>query len=282
MQTIWKSYHVFMWNYEVFDDFIRAFYKLLTKQQKENIFFIRYWKGGPNLRIRIKKENSEIVRSLIEDALQVISEQYPGLNNITLNKNDFYETTFMDGESFDLKNLPRFKNLSIVEIPYVREVERYGGTDLMAQTERIFCMSSIIVSHLIKRPLLLSQKIVILYRTVELVVENILTSQNDKIRYYSMSSRFWKSLERVESIDIETSEKIYQISHNLNLLSLLSEFISGLKAIYLEVLKQDQEYAMSVVMSHLHMFANRLGVSIDTELSCYNYFREKERYDAVG
>ena len=47
-----------------------------------------------------------------------------------------------------------------------------------------------------------------------------------------------------------------------------------LKELYRVIKKRDRRYGISVVNSHMHMFANRFGVPINTELACYRFFRE--------
>jgi hypothetical protein len=82
-----------------------------------------------------------------------------------------------------------------------------------------------------------------------------------------------------QSLDEQEMSKIHMLASELHLQPLLEEFIEKLGDLYSVIFNFDHDYADSVLFSHLHMFANRLGVNISTELACYSFLEGKVNYD---
>ena len=234
MNTNWKSYHMFLWDYSVFDSVIMYIYSHLNDEEKEKLFFIRYWEGGPHLRVRIQENASQRIEVILKMAIQNTIKQYPYIRNIELNKEEYYLETFTDGEKIDVKQMPWYENMSIVEIPYKPELDRYGGWDLIGYSEKLFCISSKLTNKLLNLKLSSLKKIIIFYYFITEITKTNLPSE---------------------------------------------EFIEKLGDLYSVIFNFDHDYADSVLFSHLHMFANRLGVNISTELACYSFLEGKVNYD---
>lgn len=279
MNTNWKSYHMFLWDYSVFDSVIMYIYSHLNDEEKEKLFFIRYWEGGPHLRVRIQENASQRIEVILKMAIQNTIKQYPYIRNIELNKEEYYLETFTDGEKIDVKQMPWYENMSIVEIPYKPELDRYGGRDLIGYSEKLFCISSKLTNKLLNLKLSSLKKIIIFYYFITEITKTNLPSEEFIGKFYSLGGRFWRNLGVEQSLDEQEMSKIHMLASELHLQPLLEEFIEKLGDLYSVIFNFDHDYADSVLFSHLHMFANRLGVNISTELACYSFLEGKVNYD---
>ena len=279
MNTNWKSYHMFLWDYSVFDSVIMYIYSHLNDEEKEKLFFIRYWEGGPHLRVRIQENASQRIEVILKMAIQNTIKQYPYIRNIELNKEEYYLETFTDGEKIDVKQMPWYENMSIVEIPYKHELDRYGGWDLIGYSEKLFCISSKLTNKLLNLKLSSLKKIIIFYYFITEITKTNLPSEEFIGKFYSLGGRFWRNLGVEQSLDEQEMSKIHMLASELHLQPLLEEFIEKLGDLYSVIFNFDHDYADSVLFSHLHMFANRLGVNISTELACYSFLEGKVNYD---
>lgn len=279
MNTNWKSYHMFLWDYSVFDSVIMYIYSHLNDEEKEKLFFIRYWEGGPHLRVRIQENASQRIEVILKRAIQNTIKQYPYIRNIELNKEEYYLETFTDGEKIDVKQMPWYENMSIVEIPYKPELDRYGGRDLIGYSEKLFCISSKLTNKLLNLKLSSLKKIIIFYYFITEITKTNLPSEEFIGKFYSLGGRFWRNLGVEQSLDEQEMSKIHMLASELHLQPLLEEFIEKLGDLYSVIFNFDHDYADSVLFSHLHMFANRLGVNISTELACYSFLEGKVNYD---
>ncbi|MFC3932882.1 thiopeptide-type bacteriocin biosynthesis protein [Streptococcus dentapri] len=279
MNTNWKSYHMFLWDYSVFDSVIMYMYSLLNDEEKEKLFFIRYWEGGPHLRVRVQESASQRIEVILNMAIQHTIKQYPYIRNIELNKEKYYLEAFTDGEKIDVKQMPWYANMSIEQIPYNPELDRYGGKYLIEYSEKLFCISSKLTNKLLNLKLSSLKKIIIFYYCITEITKSNLPSEEFIGKFYSLGEQFWRNLGVKQSLDEREMFKIHTLASKLHLQPLLEEFIEKLGDLYIVIFNSNHDYADSVLFSHLHMFANRLGINISTELACYSFLEGKVNYD---
>lgn len=98
--------------------------KLKSKNYSHNAFFIRYWEGGPHIRLRVDVTDTATLETL---------------KSIITNETIAY---------FDKKEDPTY---SIQFQEYVQELERYGGKKAITIAEHIFVKSSQITLDLLKK-----------------------------------------------------------------------------------------------------------------------------------
>ncbi|MBF8807630.1 MAG: hypothetical protein IC227_03630 [Enterococcus lacertideformus] len=113
----WKSFHIFIrdmkWQ-EMIIIQISEFFQKNNDYKKIKLFFIRYWEGGPHLRIRFSSFDKEVETEFKERINQLLLD-YPGKN---LEKVKYYHSIDLDLEGFSLtpETLPWFEEKSIQEI----------------------------------------------------------------------------------------------------------------------------------------------------------------------
>jgi hypothetical protein len=136
MESNWLSIHIFY--SEPFDriltDVLLPFVKdQISKGTINSYFFIRYWENGPHIRLRVKtkqKSLCEVLYAQFEKMIGSFFIQYPS---------ERPETEAIRHLSVEKRWFP---NNSIQKIPYIPELNRYGGERSMDIVEDQFMYSS--------------------------------------------------------------------------------------------------------------------------------------------
>lgn len=120
LQSGWLSHHV-SYNSRPGDQLLRGLVlpvvrDLWSHRRFLRFFFIRYWEGGPHIRLRFL--------CFPEDREEIHS-------TLTLRSSEF----FGHGDSPDAAGL-------VVESPFDPETQRYGGSELLEHSLEFFCLTS--------------------------------------------------------------------------------------------------------------------------------------------
>jgi thiopeptide-type bacteriocin biosynthesis protein len=143
-QKEWWAVHIFLFDPQasescLVDDVMPAVRDLVAQGKASDWFFIRYWEGGPHLRLRL----ANIIhgdRKRFLEALQLKVEARMSENAMT--RDEYYAQHSFDGESVDVDALPWYGDGQIVEIAYEPETVRYGGPQALLLSEGLFSVSS--------------------------------------------------------------------------------------------------------------------------------------------
>lgn len=124
-------------------------------------FFLRYWDGGPHLRLRVlpaRAEQRATVEELIRTRFAEYFSQTPSAD--TVRPEEYARVAPMlagwEGVRNHLEELR--PNNSVSFIPYLREHDRYGRDGAVAAVERHFCESSEIAARVLRDPLTPTQR----------------------------------------------------------------------------------------------------------------------------
>ncbi|MDF2534913.1 MAG: hypothetical protein K0R18_1072 [Bacillales bacterium] len=284
MSNTWISYHAFLWDYTLFDEFLCDLFLELKKHSIKDFFFIRYWKGGPHIRLRVQKKNSQTendAHRILTVSLEKIIGRHPEILNKKIDKLEFYKNSFLDGQQLDIKKLPWYSNGTIVKIPYERENERYGGKEFISLSETAFVKSTHLVQKLLGVHPDGIKKIIIFFSTTTQVLDYVYSVDfADKINFINFSYEYWNQYYFKSNILNDTAERIWKLSkiNNMSFYDSLPTFrdlVKQLKFITDEISeKKGNRYSWSVLFSQIHMFANRLGVSIEVEHAYYKFINQ--------
>ncbi|MGP9802691.1 thiopeptide-type bacteriocin biosynthesis protein [Rheinheimera sp. NSM] len=132
---MWQSYHFFVHDFQCMNHCLKTAATELPSTLLGQLFFIRYWHGGPHLRFRLCQgaDASPLLRNLQEYWRQHGQQQ-------VLDPEEYYRPyrKYFDGEQGNIL----YAAGSIEAIEYQPETARYGGVLGVALCERFFCRDS--------------------------------------------------------------------------------------------------------------------------------------------
>ncbi|KID55548.1 hypothetical protein JF50_20290 [Pseudoalteromonas luteoviolacea] len=133
MDNNWCSLHIYTRDFDLVSPLVKYVYNSLGEDFYKDSFFIRYWLGGPHLRLRFKGEDNKFkVFSAVEKFVKNHKSTY-------INKDEYYENYKYYSDS---KDLPFYNYGDVIETPYERELNRYGGNKAIYACEDFFCLDS--------------------------------------------------------------------------------------------------------------------------------------------
>ena len=275
--------------------------KELKKNEKiKGAFFIRYWDGGPHIRLRMR----DLVNSEVESVhTQLEAGVARWKSDKSISREDYYRNHNFDGQVMDYKSLAWFEEGTVAQIPYVPEIERYGGKAAMFASELAFEASSLFALNLIRHTVDDYTSRLSLALRMMLLVPLAMSWLRDIASialFFDNYAKFWQSysaenrilaarLER-EPADPKISSLIITLSQNpevavandtlcqlwlkelKNLLSHLAEtgrdngLVEPLSGEIVQQQDQVNTAIAAILTSHLHMLNNRLAVGPGQEL----------------
>ena len=299
----WQALHIFIvdpaqQNKFLLDVIYPEVNKFLTEGRVSQWFFMKYWEGGPHLRVRVKNISQEDFSVLKQTFSTRIGTHK---DNSALSREDFYRHNKFDGEAVDSNTLPWFEPGSVEEITYQPEFERYGGEFAMPISEQMFCASSEFAVDILKHSLESSNDKITL--AFDLLLMGVSQLNPDKATpdnlhmFFTQYAKFYaRFIHDIQSIDDNLQQffennKSLLISKANNALNgnITSKFLepgavdawltalTGTHKTWLALISNDQlttpyfkqsanspqmrDIALaSLASSHLHMLNNRLSV----------------------
>lgn len=273
----WHSFHIFCHDVSLHDEIIITAQDYYKKNNLDKWFYIRYWEGGPHIRVRIYGKNIDIIefKSYFEKVLN---------SNILLSKKQYYHNNKLDGKKIPFEKLPWYPDNSIQNITYKPEVERYGGQNFIKKAEDIFHISSDLACSIIESNKKLTHKLYIYIFIYSCIFNRIqeLEIKFKKNLFINNCSDYWE-----KNYGITNPEQFQRIGENFRLSiinkkskfkdlykiidnSILHAFINANIENMIEINKDNPKLARSVLFSQMHMLANRLSIPIEYEYCVYN------------
>ncbi|MEX2803665.1 thiopeptide-type bacteriocin biosynthesis protein [Streptococcus sp. H31] len=265
----WDSYHIFYHNYEKHDELINIIDDYMIKVNEKQWFFIRYWDGGPHIRFRVKSGFE--TKKLFVNVEAFIKRN---LTQIKIDKDKFYKSSLKYRNSGD-DGTQWYEEGDIKIIDYIPEYERYGGKELMELTEKLFISSSKLSCYLIKKHRNFSVKLLLVKALISILLESIFEKcVSSKKNYKSTLRDYMNFWDFKDSIEINrfwrnNVESLSKIKGSLNMDYKIGEFLQEMIAGFekIQAYLQNERYFASILLSHIHMFCNRMGIAPLYEIS---------------
>ncbi|MGH0780468.1 thiopeptide-type bacteriocin biosynthesis protein [Bacillus cereus] len=285
----WKSYHLYLHDINKHEQLLKKIYKNINELKEkgfiESWFFIRYWMGGPHIRLRIK---GRIPNNFIEHQQAILKKiALEKGEPINLTPSMYYENVNLESEKISREvKLPWYESGTINKETYEPEFERYGGKKLINISEKAFEICSELVLKMLnnnesKTNILLYSLVMIDY----LAKESHPNYKGAGRKFFYTGALKWKEVFQLKD-DLSSSKLIYFLEKNCELLRKLSEYLK--ESEYYDYLKniamllneirmntESEEYYWSILFSHFHMLNNRLGISPELEYIMYYYLSQK-------
>lgn len=140
----WQSIHLFLADSAKTDAFLQevigpTLAGLGVRRPMENWFFIRYWEGGPHLRLRVK----DLPAHASEHLMTTLRARFVDYLHSERDLPSAYSADLVfDRLDVDAEARRWLPQGTIKEIAYQPELARYGGPHALASSERLFSRSS--------------------------------------------------------------------------------------------------------------------------------------------
>jgi thiopeptide-type bacteriocin biosynthesis protein len=146
-QGTWCAAHVFLSDPRKAERFLLKVVQPRMPRANEGAwFFMRYWEGGPHMRIRWTHDGHAPLDEMRAGFIAAIDEY---LHHAPPDRERFYRDNKFDGGPQNIESLPWFAEGSVVDLPYLPEFRRYGGESAMAANENLFHASSVLAAKLL-------------------------------------------------------------------------------------------------------------------------------------
>ena len=144
-QRTWHCWHAYLPHSRVNDFLIALLAQQRSRIEAHDVFFLRYWQGGPHVRVRFRLETAEAaeVSSQLADLMPALSQQ---------DKSEYTDQVEAQERLARLEKetvaAPRPPG-TIEAQSYVPEYAKYGGTVGVAIAEDLFCSGTCAVLKLL-------------------------------------------------------------------------------------------------------------------------------------
>ncbi|HEU5229048.1 MAG TPA: thiopeptide-type bacteriocin biosynthesis protein [Ktedonobacteraceae bacterium] len=156
MKQEWVSLHLFYHDDPVplLTECVQpAIKELYARHLLQRCFFIRYWQGGPHIRLRLLPRSEAVRETLLElvaTRIAAFFTAHPAQSQMREEEYFALRTRFGMAEYGEPDFTPLYPNNALQYIAYEPEYERYGGTAAMPLVEQHFTESSEIALTLLQ------------------------------------------------------------------------------------------------------------------------------------
>ena len=195
-KSTWLSLHVFLSDSALCVRFINEWLSAETRrlQMQGSLlgwFFIRYWEGGPHLRLRFKLSDDAVATKLQADLTQA-AQAY--INPSPVTREAYYSAHAFDGEALDPKSLSWYDEGTVAVIDYQQEWVRYGGQAAMTVSEQLFQVSSEITLALARHPnRTLEQHLASALGLMVASAQALSSDRQHNEHFFNRYAEFWRS-----------------------------------------------------------------------------------------
>lgn len=277
---MWKSKHIFIHDYILLEKFLKSdLLPFLDNSSVDNFFYIRYWDGGPHIRLRYKCNTKEEEQNMEEYLIRLL-EEFREKNYDYNFKPVTYNKAVVETEN--IKPSEVYPNFSIQDIVYYPEFSRYGGVDVMEKSENLFVDSSKFASLIIQkfeRSQIYSISIDLMYGCARVAKDCGYFDEYNKF-FYAYRGIWEKFSGSITPPELKNTiiKRVSKLQEGTGIVEFYKSYFNCFKE-SLEYIKQNQkevhpDYIMYIAISHIHMFNNRLGISPEHEYMFSNALLE--------
>ncbi|WP_344388005.1 thiopeptide-type bacteriocin biosynthesis protein [Streptomyces vastus] len=240
-------------------------------------FFIRYWQGGPHLRLRVGDLNPEEfdrVERLLRERLESAGRPAADEGRISHEAYQAEAGLLARNEYGSDHNVQALQAPGVHRAVYEPETARYGGPDLMPRTERLFQLSSELVLALLSHVSTPQTRSALALRAT-VSAAAALGDEAEQAIFYAHSMAAWRAwaadfgcteeeLDRMCRIPEGAAKPIDPAQHGPfdAWHTALSNLVEAIRTTTTTIPGQ-------IVVSHVHMLHNRLGRNLFDELRTY-------------
>jgi hypothetical protein len=245
-------------------------------------FFIRYWQGGPHVRLRVgdlSPAEFDRVEGLLQERLESTGQPAAGESPFG---EDAYRTEarlLARSEYGDDADVAALHAPGVHRAVYEPETARYGGPQLMPRTERLFQLSSELVLALLPHVSTPQARSVLALRAT-VSAAAALGDEAEQAAFYANSLLAWRSwaagfgctqeqLDQLCRITRTAAKPLDPAQHGP-----FDAWHAALSELVGEIRTTTTTVPGQILVSHVHMLHNRLGRTLFDELRTYAWLAD--------
>ncbi|MDN5929462.1 MAG: thiopeptide-type bacteriocin biosynthesis protein [Pseudonocardia sp.] len=238
-------------------------------------FFLRYWQAGPHLRLRVGDLDPALdtwTEGELRDRMAVVGRPRDGEEPVDPTTYQSTAGRFAAVEEMAGDPVEALREAGVYRSVYVPEVDRYGGRDLMGESERLFHLSSDLVLGFLSSPSAARPRAAALRATVAAAAAT--GDGAEQALFYAYGVLAWREHAARLGCSAEQIEKLCSVAgspaapdpadHGP-----FARFHQALADLAARVRRDTPLHPGAVVSSHVHMLHNRLGLGLLEELRTY-------------
>jgi thiopeptide-type bacteriocin biosynthesis protein len=260
---------------------------IVSRGQATSWFAMRYWEGGPHVRVRLQDLDASM-DDVVCEGLRRIALAAPGLAD--LDQANFYRGLAMP-EAFTA--LGWHETGTVLRLPYVPETMRYGGLQYMARGEEMFEVSSRVAIRGVRSVIGGTSRISLGISLIGAYTAGLLDAGIDREMVATSLRRYaagFAELSGAPKVDVQAARGRAERTHERaptavagaieasrssdgspSLNTMWAHSVQGYAQDLLpdsvdEANAASYAGAWSAIGSQWHMMANRLGISVDDEV----------------
>lgn len=246
----WSSLHIFYYG-NVNMLLTNCILKLYKEKYINTFFFIRYWNGGPHIRLRIANKNYNQILE-IKEIIKKYLNQYPSTVQLSNEEYTLKSDEFSTKEG--IESLPLQDNNSILEIPYSPEMNKYIDENALYLSEMIFSISSIYALNILNTSNKKSELYYISMQHTMYMLQFFIKEDSQLAEFLENYFKYWRIFSEGKPIKVPKINRLISM-----------EFLKYDS--YFEILKKTYSNSeiQGLVFNYIHLFNNRLGIDTKEE-----------------
>lgn len=217
----WLSLHIFYHDITKQEKLITKCIYPLFKEIRDydyvhSYFFMRYWDGGPHLRLRFYIDESKYshLESFIRNYINKYLNVHPSLVN--LNSKDYYRNLLVGEEMTEIRKI--YADNSIENLEYEQEYNRYGGREGIKIAQELFMLSSELSCAILSKFDSYQKRLSVAKDLMFITFHSYSKHDLDAIEYFEQYSRYYKvyiSDEETIQNFVENADKTFKKSMDI-------------------------------------------------------------------
>ncbi len=269
IEMIWHTIYIYCHETVKQEELMVKLKRILDKS-KEKWFFIKYWHGGPHVRLRFQEQDEQFRVELEEEIKNFFKNNK--VNNV--DRDVFYSFNNFDGEDVDPDTLPWYESGDYFYTEYIPEIRRYGEGNILEMNESIFHASSLLALKVFEKALSYNSRIVLAAYIIKRILSETISLDMDFLDQYQA---YWKSM--AGKLKKENTQALQKIMHMVMEEQLPFSFLEeNIDMLIDNMIILKQELAMDefkyVLSSQIHMMNNRISVTPELEYVISKNMRE--------
>ncbi|MBY7665197.1 lantibiotic dehydratase C-terminal domain-containing protein [Staphylococcus agnetis] len=262
----WSSLHIFY--YSNLDTLLTdCILKLYKEEYIQTFFFIRYWNGGPHIRLRIADKNYNQILE-IKEIIKEYLNKYPSMVQLSNEEYTLKSIGFSTKERVELLSLQN--NNSILEMPYYPEKQKYIDENALYLSEMIFSISSVYALNLLNSSIKKSELYYVSMQHTMYILQFFIKENSKIVGFLESYFKYWNAFSEGKGIKVPKINKL--ISRGF---LKYDPYFKNLKKMY------NNNEVQGLIFNYIHLFNNRLGINTREEAflaQCLiKYIREGEQ-----